>query len=125
MVASDIPAITTEMVDWMIDIVEKSDADLFYNVVSKEVMEKKYPSSKRTYTHLKDIDICGGDMNAVRIDMLDKESRLWEELISSRKNPLKQAYIIGFDLLFRLIFRTVTLEEAAKTISKRLALREK
>ena len=100
-VASDIPAITTEMVDWMIDIVEKSDADIFYNVVTKEVMEKKYPSSKRTYTHLKDVDICGGDMNAVRIDMLDKESRLWEELITSRKNPLKQAYIIGFDLLLK------------------------
>lgn len=124
-VASDIPAITTEMVDWMIDIVEKSDADIFYNVVTKEVMEKKYPSSKRTYTHLKDVDICGGDMNAVRIDMLDKESRLWEELITSRKNPLKQAYIIGFDLLFKIIFRTATLEEAAKTISQRLALKGK
>jgi GTP:adenosylcobinamide-phosphate guanylyltransferase len=125
LLASDIPAITTEMVDWLIDIVEKSDADLFYNVVSKEIMEKKYPASKRTYTHLKDADICGGDMNAVRIDMLDNKSRLWEDLIASRKNPVKQAYIIGFDLLFKLLFRTATLDEAAKTISHRLGLKGK
>lgn len=124
-IASDIPAITTEMVDWLIDIVEKSDADLFYNVVSKDLMEAKYPASRRTYTHLKDADICGGDMNAVRIDMLDNKSRLWEELIASRKNPLKQAYIIGFDLLIKLIFRSATLEEAAKNISHRLSIKGK
>lgn len=124
-VASDIPAITVEMVDWLIDIVEKSDADLFYNVVSREVMEKKYPDSRRTYTHLKDIELCGGDLNAVRVDMVTHLSSLWGDLISSRKNPLKQAYIVGFDLVFKLLFRTATLEEAARLISRRLDVKSK
>lgn len=125
LVASDIPAITPDMVDWLIDIVDKSDADLFYNVVSKEIMEEKYPTSKRTYTHLKDVDVCGGDLNAVRVDIIDNSSTLWEELIASRKNPVKQASIIGFDLLIKLLFRSVTLEEAAKTISRRLKIKGK
>jgi GTP:adenosylcobinamide-phosphate guanylyltransferase len=124
-VASDIPAIRTEMVDWLIDIVEKSDADIFYNVVSQELMEKRYPKSKRTYTHLKDSAICGGDMNAVRVDMVENSSKLWVDLISNRKNPLKQASILGFDLLIKLLFRSVTLEEAARIISRRLGIKGK
>jgi hypothetical protein len=125
LVASDIPAITTEMVDWLIDIVEKSDADLFYNVISRELMEKRYPTSKRTYTRLKDISLCGGDMNALRVDMIQDRSKLWGDLISSRKNPVKQASIIGFGLLLKLLFRSATLEEAARSISQRLGMKGK
>ena len=110
------------MVDWLIDIVEKSSADLFYNVVTQKFMEKRYPKSNRTYTKLKDTNVCGGDMNAVRVDMIKNRSPLWDDLISSRKNPIKQASIIGFGLLFKLLFRTVTLEDGAKAISKRLGL---
>ncbi|MBA4421380.1 MAG: hypothetical protein C0391_09555 [Anaerolinea sp.] len=124
-VASDIPAITTEMVDWLIDIVEKSDADLFYNIVSREVMEKKYPGSRRTYTHLKDIELCGGDMDAVRVDVVTHLSSLWGNLIASRKNPIKQASILGFDLMFKILFRIATLEEAARLISLRLGIKGK
>jgi len=125
LIASDIPAITTEMVDWLIDIVEKSDADLFYNVISKESMEKRYPTSKRTYTHLKDISLCGGDMNALRVDMIHNRSKLWDDLISSRKNPAKQASIIGFSLLIKLLFHSATLEEGARSISQRLGMKGK
>ncbi len=124
-VASDIPSITTEMVDWLIDIVEKSDADLFYNVVTKEIMEKRYPTSNRTYTKLKDTNVCGGDMNAVRVDMIQNRSPLWDDLISSRKNPFKQASIIGFGLLLKLLFRTIDLADGAKSISKRLGINGK
>jgi hypothetical protein len=123
--ASDIPAISTEMVDWLVDIVEKSDADLFYNVVSREVMEKKYPTSRRTYTRLKDFEICGGDLNAFRADLVLQPSQLWGELISTRKNPIKQASIIGLELLFKVLFRKATLEEGALMISKRLGIKGK
>jgi hypothetical protein len=88
-------------------------------------MEKRYPKSKRTYTHLKDCAICGGDMNAVRVDMVENSSKLWVDLIASRKNPLKQASILGFDLLLKLLFRSATLEDAAKIISRRLGIKGK
>jgi hypothetical protein len=74
---------------------------------------------------LKDCSICGGDMNAVRVDMVENSSKLWVDLIASRKNPLKQASILGIDLLIKLVFRAVTLEEAAKIISRRLGIKGK
>jgi molybdopterin-guanine dinucleotide biosynthesis protein A len=125
LVASDIPALTGQMVDWMVDIVEKSDADLFYNVVTRQVMEARYPGSRRTYTRLKDLEICGGDLSALRLDMLDNLSDLWGQLIASRKNPVKQAAIMGFGLLFQLLTRQATLEDAARMISDRLGIKGK
>ncbi len=37
--ASDVPAVTPDMVNWIVNQVEASDADICYNVISKGVME--------------------------------------------------------------------------------------
>ena len=56
-------------------------------------MEKRFPDSHRTYTKLKDMEVCGGDMNVARSKMVvaEDESGLWEKITNSRKSPLKQA----------------------------------
>lgn len=120
--ASDVPGITTEMVNWMVDTVEISHSDICYQVIKRDLMEEKFPASHRTYTHLKGMQICGGDVNAVRVNMDPSVSNLWEQLIASRKNPIKQASILGFDVLFGLLFRSATIEELARMISKRLKI---
>ena len=32
-------------------------------------MEARFPDSKRTFTHLKDMDVCGADMNITHVRM--------------------------------------------------------
>lgn len=120
--ASDVPGVTPAMIDWLINMIDSNPADLYYQVVEKSVMEATFPTSNRTYTHLKGLDICGGDINAMRIDIADDVTGLWEKLIANRKNPFKQASILGFDILLGLLFRTATLDDAAAMISKRLHL---
>jgi len=123
LVSSDIPAITGEMVDWVVNTAMETDEDVYYNIITREVMEKRYPSSKRTYTHLKDMDVCGGDMNVGRLALLtSEETDLWERITNARKSPLKQAGLIGFDTLFLLLLRKLTLEKAASNIMKRLKI---
>ncbi len=63
MASSDIPALTTEMVDWSIEAAQETDDDLYYNLITKEVMEARYPGSNRSYIKFSDAEICGGDMN--------------------------------------------------------------
>jgi len=122
MVSSDIPAITGEMVDWVVETAMQTDDDIYYNVISREVMEKRFPGSKRTYTRLKDIELCGGDMNVARSSLVvaEDESGLWQKISDSRKSPLKQAALIGYGTLFQLLFRRLTLEMAAGRIMKKL-----
>jgi GTP:adenosylcobinamide-phosphate guanylyltransferase len=121
-VASDIPAITPEMVDWLVNLVEKSEGNVFYNTISRAVMESRYPGSRRTYIHLKDTEVCGGDLNALRVSMLAAENPSWKRLVEARKSPLKQASIIGFDILLSLLLRRLSLARAETLVSRRLGI---
>lgn len=120
LVSSDIPGITSEMVDWEVETVSRSDVDLCYNVVTREVMESRYPSSRRTFTKLKGMDVCGGDLNVIRTSVASMDTDVWEKLIASRKNPVKQAAIMGFDTLLLMLLRVITLDEAVKKVTARL-----
>ena len=122
-VASDIPAITSEMVDWLVNLVEKSDCNVFYNVITRAVMENRYSGSHRTYVRLKDMEVCGGDMNALRASVISTENPSWKRLVDARKSPLKQASIIGFDILVSLQLRRLSLARAETLVSRRLGIK--
>ena len=120
LVSSDIPAITAEMVDWEVQTTLQYDVDLRYNVVKREVIEARYPGSKRTFSKLKDIEVCGGDMNVVHTSVVNRNMEIWKKLIDSRKNPIKQASIIGVDTLLLILLRRLTMNELVKKVASRL-----
>lgn len=124
-VSSDIPGLTGEMVDWLVDEVGKSKDDIYYGVIPREVMEKRYPNSKRTWTHLKDMEVCGADINATHVSMATEHLDLWENLIGNRKSPLKQIAVVGWDTVLRLIFRRLTIDELVQRVSERLGIKGK
>ena len=121
-VSSDIPALKSEMVDWLVDTCMQTRDDLYYGICPKEVMEKRFPNSKRTYTHLKDMDVCGADINMSHVRMATEHLDMWEQLIGNRKSPLKQARIIGFGTLFALFTRQLTVDDAVKRVCKRIGI---
>jgi GTP:adenosylcobinamide-phosphate guanylyltransferase len=118
--SSDIPGITPEMVDWEIETTLKTDVDLCYTVVKREVVERRYPASRRTYVNLKDIEVCGGDLNVVHTSVVSMNAEIWEKLVATRKNPIKQAAILGFDTLLLMLLRVISLDEAVKRLAARL-----
>jgi len=80
-VSSDIPTLKSEMVDWLVDTCMETKDDLYYGVCPKDVMEARFPGSKRTYTHLKDMDVCGADINLTHVRMATEHLDMWESLI--------------------------------------------
>jgi GTP:adenosylcobinamide-phosphate guanylyltransferase len=122
-VSSDIPGLKGEMVDWLVGEIEKTPADIYYGVISQPVMEKRYPDSRRTWTHLKDMDVCGADINATHVRMATEHLDTWEELIGKRKSPLKQAATIGIGTLFLMVLRQLTLFDLVKRVSDRIGIR--
>lgn len=118
--SSDIPGINAEMVDWMVETCMQTREDIYYGVVPREVMETRYPGSNRTYTKLKDIQLCGADMHITHVRMATEHLDMWEELIGNRKSPLKQAATIGFGTLFKVATRSITLNDLVNVITKRL-----
>jgi GTP:adenosylcobinamide-phosphate guanylyltransferase len=121
LVSSDIPGITGEMVDWVVNTDMQTDRDVYYHVIQREVMEKRYPGCKRTWTRLKGMEVCGGDMNVGGIRLLlGEDTDIWDKITDARKSPLKQAALVGYDTAFLLLTGRLTLEKAETNIMKRL-----
>ena len=119
-VSSDIPAITSEMVDWLVNTTMQTDHDVYYTVITRQVMESRFPKSKRSYTHLKDGEVCGGDMNMIRTSMVTVNEEIWMRILAARKNVFKQASLIGFGTLLLLLLRQLNLESGLKRVCERL-----
>jgi molybdopterin-guanine dinucleotide biosynthesis protein A len=122
-VSSDIPTLKPEMVDWLVETCMQTKDDLYYGVCTREVMEARFPNSKRTYTKLKDMEVCGADINISHVRMATEHLDMWEQLIGGRKSPLKQAGIIGFSTLFSLLTRQLTFDDAVARVCKRIGIK--
>jgi len=122
-VSSDIPGITGGMVDWVVDTTMQTRLDVYYNIIQREVMEKRFPASKRTWTRFKEMEVCGGDMNVGRVKtIVADDTDMWVKITNARKSPLKQAALIGFDTAFLLLTGKLTLQKAEKNITTRLKI---
>lgn len=119
-VASDVPAVTPAAIDWISEQTVKAQKEMIYTVVTQPVMEKRFPSSKRTYIPLKDMAICGGDVNAIELKKINYDNPIYRKLIDARKNALKQAALLGFDTLLLIMLRAITLAQAEKRVCRRL-----
>jgi molybdopterin-guanine dinucleotide biosynthesis protein A len=122
-VSADIPAITAEMVDWTVKTAQESDHDLYYNLIERDVMEHRYPQSNRSFVHMKDAVVCGGDMNVIRCDAAVGNDEFWERAIAARKNVFKQAALIGYGTLFLMLIRQLSIEAAVQRGFKKLGFR--
>lgn len=123
LVSSDIPAITGEMVDWVANKAQETDDDAYYNVIRREVMEARFPNSRRSFTRLRGMEVCGGDLNLIHTRMMKGNNEVWERIIAARKNVFKQAALIGYDTLLLLMLRLIDLNQGIQMVSKRLKIK--
>jgi CTP:molybdopterin cytidylyltransferase MocA len=125
LVSSDIPSLTTEIVNSVVETTFDSDYDMYYNVIEKSVMEKRFPGSARTFTKLKGLEVCGSDINVIKSWTIVAKEGLWTKLSEVRKSVLKQALLVGLDTMLLLLFRLLDLESAGKQASKKLGINVK
>ena len=121
--SSDIPAITGEMVDWAVQKVQETDDELYYLVHSRDVMETRFPESRRSFYRLGNVDVCGADMHAFDVSLATTHQDLWRRLMAERKNAFHQAAIIGFDTLILFVLRLMTVDQTAQRVGRHLKIR--
>lgn len=121
--SSDVPTITPVIVDAFIKECFRTDHDLYYSLVERSVMESRFPGSRRSYIHLREGDVAGGDLFLIRPSIDLGQRDLWQNLAGSRKNALRQARMFGLWPLFKLVIRRLSLAEAEQRGSKVLNVR--
>ncbi len=123
LISGDVPTVTGPILDWVAAHAQHfPTVDVIYHVVTREVMERRFPGVRRTYLRLRDVEVCGADVNLVRVRVGQREDDLWERLYAARKSPLKQAALIGWSTLIKILLRRLTLAEAVAEVSQRLNL---
>jgi hypothetical protein len=117
--SGDIPTVTSEMIDWRVEEALKYKLDVHFTAVDRNTMEARFPNANRSYVKFKDYELCGGDLHFARPSLIE-DDEIWARLIAARKNSLKQAALLGFDLLLLLLMGRMTLKDAERRVSKRL-----
>jgi GTP:adenosylcobinamide-phosphate guanylyltransferase len=119
-VSSDIPMLTADGVNWVINQTLDANLDIYYCVVDQKQMEKRFPDSARSYVKLRDMNVCGGDLSVINLDLYKSRKEFWRKIFEARKSYLHQASLIGFDILLLLLLRRLTLEDVVQKVTQRL-----
>ena len=118
--SADIPLISGPIINNFIENCRPFDRVLYYTMVSREVMEKRFPNSKRTFVRLKDAEIAGGDIFLAQTKITETNHDLWKAATNARKHAWQLARIVGFWTLFKYLTRQLSLAEIEATGSRML-----
>jgi GTP:adenosylcobinamide-phosphate guanylyltransferase len=117
LVTSDIPLLTTEIIDGYLDIVAGMDGQFLYPLISREVNEESYPGGKRTYGTLKEGVFTGGNVMVIDPAIAEPIAGTVRRLVAQRKSVLAMGALVGLPVLFKLITRQLTIAEAERRVS--------
>jgi GTP:adenosylcobinamide-phosphate guanylyltransferase len=121
--SSDIPCLTSPMVDWLITTCLATDHDIYYGLISQADMERRFPGSRRSYFAIKEGRFCGSDIIMASTRLLGSYHPAWQEIVGARKNILRQASIIGFGTLWLMLTRQMTMAEAERRAQSQLGIK--
>jgi molybdopterin-guanine dinucleotide biosynthesis protein A len=116
--SADIPAITPAMVDAFVEACRPWDRAVYYNFVSRETLESRFPNSNRTYSKLNGMEVAGGDMVIAGLDVVARNRELLESLTGARKQPWRIARIVGPGFLLKFLFHRVTFADVEATAGR-------
>ena len=115
---ADIPAITPAMVDGFIEACRPWDSGVYYNFVSREKIESRFPNSNRTYSKISGTEVASGGIIVVQPAIAERNRALLEMLTAARKHPWRIARIVGLPFLLKFLFRRVTFADIEATAGR-------
>lgn len=116
--SADIPLVTGEIVDAIIDMCRPFDHGLYYNFVTRETMEARFPGSKRTFTKLKGVEVAGGDLGIIHPDVVVNNPELWNALSNARKHAWQIAREVGVMVLLKLLTRQLSIPDIERLATR-------
>lgn len=122
LVTADLPFLTTEAVNRMIEESIATGAGFCYPVIRKEENERRFPGMRRTYARLADGTLTGGNLFLVRPEVLLAQEERIRRAYAWRKQPWRLALLFGLPFLWRLYCGTLTLAQLEERASKLLGV---
>jgi len=123
LVTSDIPMLTARSVEDFIGLCKDMSGDLYYPIISKQVVEKRFPSTRRTYVTLKEGVYTGGNIFLFNPAIFKKCVQKGQMIIEQRKNPLGLCRLIGLPFLIKYLLHALSIKDVQEKVSELLGIR--
>ena len=122
-ITGDTPLITTEKLERFIEKCRMTtDGELkalyYMCLIDEKNMESKFPGSKRTYVHLKDVSWCSGDTILTKPSIIETHGELFEQIVRNRKVVFKALLVFSPITVIKLFFRRITLQGFNDVVNK-------
>ncbi len=124
-VTADIPLLTVPAIEDFIDKAGEIEADIYYSVVPKEAVERRFPGARRTYVTLKDGTFTGGNVFIINPSILERTEDLFRKGIEMRKKPLKLLPLLGIGCIIKALTGRLRIKELEERIGKMLNVKGK
>lgn len=121
--SADIPLLTAEALVDIIARCEASGADFCYPIVTRQVMEARFPGSGRSFRNLVDGSFAGGDVYLLRPRTLLANADLARQLTENRKSALGLARALGPAILWRALTHRLRIRDAEACADRLLGCR--
>ena len=122
-VTSDVPLLTASAVDSFIELCGDMSGDLYYPVIPKSALEKRFTNFKRTYVKFKEGVFTGGNVFLLNPAIIQRCTEFGHKLFGMRKSPIGLCRIIGFSFLLKYLLGMLSLEDVREKASCLLGVR--
>jgi CTP:molybdopterin cytidylyltransferase MocA len=106
---ADLPFLTTEAVDRLVEAGIASGGGLCYPAIRKEENERAFPGMHRTYARFADGIFTGGNLVLVEPEVLLVQEARVARAYAARKKPVQLAFLFGLRTVWQLLRGTLTL----------------
>jgi len=117
---ADHALLTREMVEAFLNDSEGNDVAVA--LVERRTVEAAYPQTKRTWLRFRGGDYTGANLFALRTPASHAAVRIWSNVERDRKKVLRLFFFFGPLLAIRALTRTISLDNALRTVGRRLGI---
>jgi GTP:adenosylcobinamide-phosphate guanylyltransferase len=120
---SDIPFLTSEVIDTFVRQCLANPADLHYPAISQEVNEQRFPGVKRTYAKLREGVYTGGNVFLVNPSLVPDLAGKAKAFVAARKSVPKMASLLGPGFVIKMLLGTLSLQDLEVKVSSMLGIK--
>ncbi len=118
-VSSDIPLLTSEMIDSMIESVDFSmDLEVYFHISSEKMTKLRYPNAKKLPIKIRGGNIFAGDFHILRPDVIEKRKKDLRQLMYNRKSVFAAIKIVSLRYIFKYLFRRLSIDDIRSRFKK-------
>lgn len=123
-VSSDVPLITSEMIDRAVSAIDLNlDLDVYFQIVWHSDMLKRYPNASKIPIKLKEGWILASDMVVMRPEVIERYKTIIQNLMAHRKSVFSFIRIVSFRYIIKYKLKRLSFHDIFRRFADRYGLR--